>query len=138
MKKIVLPAILAVSLFGFNTVGHHSFTSNIEGKVIKAYTQEGYGKHSNQWLFMDIKDKDGKIHQIAIAPTFKIANLNIKEGDNVKIDGFTSSMFQTRIIKAVDIYDLTQKKDYPISHNGYKNHHHTMHYHTMHTHYEHY
>ena len=70
---------------------------------------------------MDIVADNGTTYKIAIAPTLKIANLPIKEGDRVRVDGFTPPMFPEGVIKAVDIYDITQQKDYPISgrNNGY-------------------
>jgi len=117
MKKLLLSLGLIGSLFAFQNI-QNSTNYNIQGKVIKAYTQNGYGKMQNQWLFMDIKTKNG-IRQIAIAPTFRIPNLDINEGDLVKINGFTPPMFPAGVIKAWDIYDETQKKDYPISGRNY-------------------
>ena len=110
MKKIVMSVLVVMTLFGFNSINNA-----IEGKVIKAYTQKGYGRMANEWLFMDVKGKDGKIYKIAIAPTFRISNLPINEGDEVRVSGFTPPMFPADVIKATDIYDITQKRDYPIS-----------------------
>ena len=114
MKKIVLASLLSLSLFGFNSIQGNS-GNVVEGKVVKAYTQTGYGRMGANWLFMDVKDKNGNIIKVAIAPTFKISNLPINEGDEVKVNGFTPPMFPNGVIKAFDIYDVTQKKDYPIS-----------------------
>jgi len=117
MKKLYLSTLVAVStLFGFQGI-HNNTTYSIEGKVLKAYTQNGYGRMQNQWLFMDVKTDKEKV-QIAIAPTFRISNLGIKEGDIVKINGITPPMWPAGVIKAWDIYDVTQKKDYPISGHG--------------------
>jgi len=128
MKKLALSALLVLSLFGFDSIKNSQPTPTLKGKVVKAYTQAGYGRMGNEWLFMDVKGNDGKIHKVAIAPTFRISNLPIKEGDEVAVNGFTPPMFSNRVIKAVDIYDMTQKKDYPISGcgncGGYYSHHH--------------
>ena len=118
MKKLLASLFLVGSLFGFNNVQNNT-SYVLEGQVVKAYTQNGYGRMQNQWLFMDVKTKDG-IRQVAIAPTFRISNLPIKEGDVVKVNGITPPMFPAGVIKAWDIYDVTQKRDYPISgYNGY-------------------
>ena len=66
------------------------------------------------WLFMDVKSNNGKIYKVAIAPTCIISNLPIKEGDKVKVEGFIPPVFPSNVTKAVDIYDVTQKRDYPI------------------------
>jgi len=118
MNKLFISAVLAGSLFAFNNVQNNT-NYVLEGKVVKAYTQNGYGRMQNQWLFMNVKTKDG-IRQVAIAPTFRISNLGINEGDIIKVNGFTPPMFPAGVIKAWDIYDETQKKDYPISGNGYR------------------
>jgi len=117
MKKLLLLAVVS-SLFAFNNIQNNT-NYVLEGKVVKAYTQNGYGRMQNQWLFIDVKTKDG-IRQVAIAPTFRISNLPINEGDIVKINGITPPMFPAGVIKAWDIYDVTQKKDYPISGAGYR------------------
>ena len=120
MKRFLLSVGLISSLLAFDNIQNNT-SYIVEGKVIKAYTQNGYGRMQNQWLFMNIKTSNGVIRQIAIAPTFRISNLPIKEGDIVKINGFTPPMFPIGVIKAWDIYDKTQKKDYPISgYNGYR------------------
>ena len=115
MKKFALSVLLAISLFGFNSIkNNQNYPSpTIKGKVIKAYIQTGYGRMGNEWLFMDVKTKDGII-KIAIAPTFRIPNLPINEGDEVEVYGFNPPVFPENVIKATDIYDITQHKDYPI------------------------
>jgi len=118
MKKLLLSTILAISLFGFQSISKQKPIPRITGKVIKAYTQRGYGRMGYEWLFMDVKTKSGKIYHIAIAPTFRIGNLPINEGDIVAVDGFTPLSFPRDVIKAVDIYDITQKRDYPVSRWG--------------------
>jgi len=118
MKKLLLSLGLVGSLFAFQNI-HNNTNYVLEGKVVKAYTQNGYGRMQNQWLFMEVKTKNG-IRQVAIAPTFRISNLGIKEGDIIKVNGFTPPMFPAGVIKAWDIYDVTQHKDYPISGNGYR------------------
>jgi len=115
MKKLLISTILTLSLFGFDSIKNSQPTPILKGKVIKAYTQAGYGRMGNEWLFMDVKGNDGKIYKVAIAPTFRIPNLPIKEGDEVSVNGFIPPMLSNGVIKAVDIYDITQKKDYPIS-----------------------
>jgi len=140
MKKLALSALLALSLFGFDSIKNSQPTPTLKGKVVKAYTQAGYGRHNSEWLFMDVKGNDGKIHKVAIAPTFRISNLPIKEGDEVAVNGFTPPMFSNGVIKAVDIYDMTQKKDYPISGCGncggyYAYHHQGRYYHHPEYHY---
>ena len=126
MKKIVIASLLSLSLFGFNSIVN-SNANLIEGKVVKAYVEKGYGRMEANWLFMDVKDKNGKTIKVAIAPTFKISNLPIKEGDDVRVNGFTPPMFSNGVIKAFDIYDVTQKRDYPISgpcyNRDYEHHH---------------
>ena len=77
---------------------------------------------------------------MTIAPTFRISNLPIKEGDEVSVNGFTPLKFSNGVIKAVDIYDMTQKKDYPISRWGncggyYAYHHQSGYYHHPEYHY---
>jgi len=133
MKKLALSTLLALSLFGFDSIKNYQPTPTLKGKVIKAYTQAGYGRHNSTWLFMDVKGNDGKIYKVAIAPTFRISNLPIKEGDEVSVNGFTPPRFSNGVIKAVDIYDITQKKDYPIngwgSCRGYAYHHQGGYYH---------
>ena len=121
MKKLLLTLSIVGSLFAFNSISTQNTENNydVEGKVIKAYTQRGYGRMGSEWLFMDIKAKDGKIYKIAIAPTFRISNLPIKEGDIVKVDGWTPPMFEAGVLKAIDIYDETQKRDYPINDGPY-------------------
>jgi len=131
MKKILVLVFVVGSLFAFNSINRVN-SNVIEGKVIKAYTQTGFGRMQNEWLFMDVKSND-KIYHIAIAPTFRIPNLGINEGDIVKVNGFIPPVFPNGYVKAFDIYDVTQKKDYPISgygirynhyenfpHNGYR------------------
>ena len=116
MKKLLVFSLLTLSLFGFNSI--QQTVNNppvIQGKVIKAYTAPGYGRMESSWLFMNIKDKNGKIIKIAIAPTFRISNLPINEGDEVRVNGFTPPRFPNGVVKAFDIYDITQNKDYPIS-----------------------
>ena len=120
MKKLLLIGGLVGSLFGFNNIVNNvnsNYNYVVEGKVVKAYTQNGYGRRQTQWLFIDVKTKNG-IKQVAIAPTFRISNLPINEGDEVKVNGITPLRFPAGVIKAWDIYDITQKKDYPIS-GGY-------------------
>jgi len=114
MKKILVLVFVVGSLFAFNSIRGGGNSSVIEGKVIKAYTQTGFGRMQNEWLFMDVKSNN-KIYHIAIAPTFRIPNLGINEGDIVKVNGFIPPVFSNGYIKAFDIYDITQKKDYPIS-----------------------
>ncbi len=114
MKKFIILIGMVVALFGFDSISNPN-SGTIEGKVTKAYTQQGYGKWKKEWLFMDIVSDNGTTYKIAIAPTFRISNLPIKEGDRVKVDGFTPSMFPQGVIKAVNIYDITQQKDYPIA-----------------------
>ena len=116
MKKLTVLILFTIALFGFNSIqgNANSQVGVIEGKVIKAYTDRGYGRWGNEWLFMDVKGKDGKIYKIAIAPTFRIPNLPINEGDEVRVSGFTPPIFPAGVIKATDIYDITQKRDYPI------------------------
>ena len=126
MKKLTALLIMALSLFGFNSIHLQNQTPIIEGKVVKAYTDRGFGRMGNEWLFMDVKTKDG-IVTVAIAPTFKIPNLPINEGDEVKVYGFTPPIFPENIIKATEIYDVTQKRDYPLwgggwYRNGYYHH----------------
>jgi len=111
MKKVLSGLVLVSVLFGFNNI-QNSSNYDVSGKVIRAYKQAGYGRMAREWLFMDIKTKNG-VRQIAIAPTFRISNLDIKEGDEVKISGFIPPMW-VGVIKACDIYDITQKRDYPI------------------------
>ena len=139
MKKLALSALLALSLFGFDPIKNSQPTPTLKGKVVKAYTQAGYGRMGNEWLFMDVKGNDGKIHKVAIAPTFRISNLPIKEGDEVAVNGFSHPRFSNGVIKAVDIYDMTQKKDYPISGwgncGGYAYHHKGGYYHHPEYHY---
>jgi len=114
MKKILVLVFVVGSLFAFNSIRGGGNSSVIEGKVIKAYTQTGFGRMQNEWLFMDVKSNN-KIYHIAIAPTFRIPNLGINEGDIVKVNGFIPPVFSNGYVKAFDIYDITQKKDYPIS-----------------------
>ena len=114
MKKFLLSGIIALSLFGFNSISNTNPNNSITGKVIKAYTARGFGRMGNDWLFMDVQTKNGTI-KVAIAPTFKISNLPINEGDEVRVSGFTPLRFPNGVVKAFDIYDVTQKRDYPIS-----------------------
>ena len=122
MKKLTAILILAISLFGFNSISNKNIqnypTPTIEGKVIKAYTDRGFGRMGYEWLFMDVQTKNGVV-TVAIAPTFRIPNLPINEGDEVKVYGFTPPIFPENVIKATDIYDITQKRDYPIWGGGY-------------------
>jgi len=55
------------------------------------------------------------LKKIGIAPAFRISNLPIKEGDIVKVKGITPPIWPSGSIRAWDIYDVTQKKDYPIA-----------------------
>ena len=112
IKRILLASLVVGNLFAFKSISYQN-NSTIQGVVLKAYIDRGYGKWRNKWLFIDIKS-NGKIYKIAIAPIFKISNLPINEGDEVKVDGFTPPVFPNGVIKAVEIYDITQKKDYPI------------------------
>ncbi len=116
MKKLSMLILTAMALFGFNSI-QNSTNSAVTGKVVKAYVDKGYGRMGNEWLFMDVKTNIG-IVKVVIAPTFRISNLGIKEGDEVRVNGFTPPMFPNGVIKAFDIYDVTQKKDYPISGYG--------------------
>jgi hypothetical protein len=115
MKRLLVTALLGASLFGFNTVNGVSNDSyQIKGKVLKAYIQPGFGRRGVEWLFMDVKTDKG-IEKVGIAPTFIISNLPIKEGDIVKVNGITPPIWPRGSIRAWDIYDVTQKKDYPIA-----------------------
>jgi len=114
MKKFVLFILVLSSLFAFRNI-EGNYSNYIIGKVIRAYTKAGFGRWGREWLFMDVKSKDNKVYHIAIAPTFVISNLGIIEGDEVKVAGFVPPIFPNGYIKAVDIYDVTQKRDYPIS-----------------------
>jgi len=124
MKRLLVTALLGASLFAFNTVNGVSNNSNtsanyynsyqIEGKMLRAYTQTGFGRRGVEWLVMDVQTKNG-IVTVGIAPTFVISNLPIKEGDIVKVKGITPPIWPSGTIRAWDIYDVTQKKDYPIS-----------------------
>ena len=68
MKRLLVTALLGASLFAFNTVNGVSNNSNtsanyynsyqIEGKVLKAYTQPGFGRRGVEWLFMDVQTKN--------------------------------------------------------------------------------
>ena len=120
MKKLLLFSAIAISLFGFNSIAHHTqgyidSEDSFSGKVVKAYIANGYGRAQNEWLFMDLKTDSGRVLKVAIAPTFKIPNLPINEGDEVKVSGFTPLHFPNGVIKVVDIFDKTQNRDYPIS-----------------------
>ena len=115
MKKMLLATLLGVNLFAFNTVNGVSNNSyQMKGKVVKAYTQSGFGRRGVEWLFMDVKTNKS-IEKVGIAPTFIISNLPIKEGDIVKVNGITPPVWPSGSIRALDIYDVTQKKDYPIA-----------------------
>ncbi|WP_457562436.1 hypothetical protein [Caminibacter pacificus] len=125
MKRLTVVVVLAASLFGFNSVSginsDNSSTSNsyyaaplLKGKVVKAYVRSGYGPRGYDWLFMDVKTSSGILH-VGIAPVFVLSNLPIKEGDEVEIRGFTPPMWPEGSFKALDIYDITQKKDYTIA-----------------------
>jgi len=133
MKKFVLFGLVLSSLFAFRSI-EGNYSNYIVGKVVKAYTQAGFGRWGREWLFMDVKSKDGKVYHIAIAPTFVISNLGINEGDEVKVAGFVPPIFPNGYIKAVNIYDVTQKRDYPITgfgncpHYGYSYHYYEGHY----------
>ena len=128
MKRLAAASILAVSLFGFNTVNGVNVNKNqsntyyntpvVKGKVLKAYVQRGYGRRGYDWLFMNVKANDGKIYKIGIAPTFVLSNLPVKEGDIVEVRGITPPYWPQGVLKAWDINDLTQKKDYPITGYG--------------------
>jgi hypothetical protein len=127
MKRLAVAAMVAVSLFGFNSINNVTTTNNaqtntyyyntpvVKGKVLKAYVQPGYGVRGYDWLFMDVKADNGKIYKVGIAPTFIISNLPVKEGDEVEVRGVTPPNWPDDSIRAWDINDLTQKKDYPIT-----------------------
>jgi len=133
MKKIVMLISIISALLAFRNI-ENNYSNYIVGKVVKAYTQAGFGRGGREWLFMDVKSKDGKVYHIAIAPTFVISNLGINEGDEVKVAGFVPPIFPNGYIKAVNIYDVTQKRDYPIAgfgncpHYGYGYHYYEGHY----------
>jgi hypothetical protein len=126
MKRLTVVVILAASLFGFNSVNgintnkSHNNTSVyyntpvLKGKVLKAYVKQGYGPRGYDWLFMDVKTSSGIVH-VGIAPVFVLSNLPVNEGDEVEIRGFTPPVWPEGSFKAWDIYDVTQKKDYPIA-----------------------
>jgi len=117
MKKITILLVAFIILFGFNLSNQTVYTSQqLDGKVIKAYKAEGYGPRHFEWLFMDIKTNKG-IVKVAIAPIFRISNLPIKEGDEVKVSGFFPP-YWSGTMKAWDIYDVSQQQDYPISGYG--------------------
>ena len=135
MKKGFLSILLLSISFAFNTVdgitntpdpsSNYNSSNQVEGKVVKAYTQGGFGPRGIDWLFMDLQTKNG-IVTVGIAPTFVISNLPIQEGDIVKVTGITPPIWPNGTIRAWDIYDVTQKKDYPIAgwgrgwrHGGY-------------------
>ena len=127
MKKTVIALIFAASLFGFNAVNGSALnkTANasgfntpvLKGKVIKAYVRPGYGPRGYDWLFMDVKTASGVVH-VGIAPVFVMSNLPVNEGDEVEVSGFTPPVWAEDSFKAIDIYDLTQKKDYPVAGYG--------------------
>ncbi len=130
MKRLAIATLLAASLFGFNAISGANVNSNqtnsssyynipvVKGKVLKAYVQRGYGRRGYDWLFMDVKADNGKVYKIGIAPTFVLSNLPVKEGDIVEIRGITPPYWPQGVLKAWDINDLTQKKDYPIAGYG--------------------
>ena len=127
MKRLLVATLLGASLFAFNTVNGVSNNSNtsanyyntyqFQGKVVKAYTQPGFGPRGFEWLFMDVQTDKG-IVKVGIAPTFIISNLPIKEGDIVRVNGITPPIWPSRSIRALDIYDITQQKNYPIAGGG--------------------
>ena len=124
MKKVLLSVFIGVSLFAFNNIqngvqNRNTYSQNIgqyvlKGKVIKAYIKEGFGPRGYKWLFMDVDTNKGIVH-VGIAPVFVLSNLPINEGDIVEVNGFTPRMWPENTLKAWDIYDVTQKKDYSIS-----------------------
>ncbi|MEO1927483.1 MAG: hypothetical protein ABGX26_02185 [Nautiliaceae bacterium] len=120
MKKTVLLSMVAAALFGFNSLNNSSHSNyqttspNLKGKVIKAYIQPGYGPRGYNWLFMDVKSDNGNVYKVGIAPTFVYSNLPINEGDEVEVSGVTPPTWPSDSIRAWDIYDVTQHKDYPI------------------------
>jgi len=114
MKKILIFIAIISSLFGFQHIEGESTSDYIVGKVVKAYIHNGFGKWGRKWLFMDVKT-GGKVFHIAIAPTFQLSNIGINEGDDVKVKWFRPTSFPSGYVKAVDIYDITQKKRYSIA-----------------------
>ena len=127
MKKVVISVLVAAGLFGFNfsNASNSNSTTNqnqlqeynygyvVEGKVLRAYKAPGFGPRRFEWLFMDVETKNG-IVKVGIAPTFRVSNLPINEGDRVRVNGYTPPYWPNGVIKAWDIYDVSQKKDYPI------------------------
>ena len=116
MKKVIFALLAVAALFGFNSISAKD-AGVIRGKVVKAYVQRGYGRRGVEWLFMDVKTKD-KVYHVGIAPSFVIPNLPVNEGDEVEVRGFTPPYWPNDTVKAWDIYDVTQKKDYPIAGYG--------------------
>jgi len=114
MKKVVIFIAIISSLFGFQNIQGEDASNYIVGKVVKAYTNKGLGRWGREWLFMDVKT-GGKVFHVALAPTFKLPNIGINEGDEVKIKWFRPTSFPPGYVKAVEIYDITQKKSYSIA-----------------------
>jgi len=66
---------------------------------------------------MDVETSNGVV-SVGIAPTFVISNLPVREGDIVEVRGFTPPFWGSNTLRAWDIYDVTQKRDYPIAGPG--------------------
>jgi hypothetical protein len=104
MKKIVFFALL--SAFAFANI--------YSGKVMAKYTQTRFGKN---WLVLNL-NKNGRFIQVMVAPTSVMSSIGVKVGDNVTIKGFTPPMWPPMLVKAYEIYDNTQNKDYKIKGGG--------------------
>ena len=124
-KKFLVWIGLTSLMFGFSSIEGASTSpsstsqSYVRGKVIRAYHRPGFGRAQNKWLFMDIKTPSG-IVAVGIAPVFKISNLPIKVGDVVDVRGMRPPLWSPNTFKAWDIYDVTQRRDYPIGGRGWR------------------
>jgi hypothetical protein len=123
-------ALGATLLFGFNSVAGVNGTTSappttftyagtpaVAGKVVRAYIRRGFGPAGYDWLFMDVQT-GGRVVSVGIAPTFVLSNLPIKEGDIVEVWGITPPPWPDNTLRAWEIYDKTQKRDYPVAGPG--------------------
>ena len=73
----------------------------IEGVVEKVKQVPGFARKKIIWWAIDVKDAEGKVHEVRLIPKWVYGNINIKPGQKVKIMGYQPPYWIVRGINAI-------------------------------------
>jgi hypothetical protein len=103
MKKVFF-LLLATFLFG------EVYT----GVVTDKYIQNKFGE---KWLILNLNSQ-GRFVQVLVAPVSVMNKIGVKTGDKVSVEAYRPPMWPPMVVKAYDIFDNTQNKNYKIKGGG--------------------